>query len=76
MPITNEQTTTSAAGLREQLVLLERERATAMLAEIAGNELYMTALREELQALRSAYAGAAITQIASLRSALDGPLVG
>ena len=76
MPITNEHTTASAAGLREQIELLERERAAALLAGIADNELYMTALREELQALRGAYAGAAVTEIASLRSALGAPLVG
>ena len=76
MPTTNEHITTSAAGLREQLELLERERATVPLAGLAGNDLYMVDLRDELEAVRSAYVGAAVTEIASLRSALGAPLRG
>ena len=76
MPTTNEHITTSAAGLREQLALLERERATVSLAAMAGNDLYMVDLRHELETARSAYVGAAVTEIASLRSALGAPLRG
>ena len=76
MPTTDEHTTPSAAGLREQLELLERERATVSLAGMAGNDLYMADLRDELETVRSAYVGAAVTEIASLRSALGAPLRG
>jgi hypothetical protein len=76
MPATSALTTTSAADLREQLQLLERERATAALTGVAANELYMADLLEELEATRAAYVGAAVTEIASLRAELDGPLFG
>ena len=76
MPTTNEHITTSAAALREQLELLERERATVSLAGLAGNDLYMVELRAQLETVRSAYVGAAVTEIASLRSALGAPLRG
>ena len=73
---TNELTTTSAAALREQLELLERERASAGLHGLTGNALYMESLQDELDATRSAYVGAAVTEIASLRAALGAPLLG
>ena len=76
MPITNEHTTASAADLREQLALLERERATALLAGMAQNDLYMVDLLDELETTRAAYVGAAVTDIALLRASLDGRLVG
>lgn len=76
MPITSEQITTSAAGLREQLELLERERATVLLAGLDTNDLLMADLLDELEAVRGAYVGAAVTEIASLRSALSAPLRG
>ena len=76
MPTTDQHITPSAADLREQLELLERERATVSLAGLAGNDLYMVDLRDELETVRSAYVGAAVTEIASLRSALGAPLRG
>jgi hypothetical protein len=66
----------SPAALREQLSLLERERAAAALNGLAGNGLYMADLHDELEAVRSAYVGAAVTEIASLRAALGAPLGG
>ena len=76
MPTTSALTTTSAAALREQIQLLERERATAALSVVAANELYMTDLLGEIAATRNAYIGAAVVEIASLRAELDGPLFG
>ena len=76
MPATSPHLTNSAVALREQLQLLERERATATLAGVAANELYMTDLLGEIAATRDAYVGAAVTEIASLRAVLDGPLEG
>jgi hypothetical protein len=76
MPTTSALTTTSAAGLRAQLELLQRERMTAALVGVAANELYTADLRDEIDATRNAYVGAAVTEIASLRAELDGPLLG
>ena len=66
----------STTALREQLVLLERERSVAALNGIASNDLYMADLLAERTAVRSAYVGAAVTEIASLRAALNAPLHG
>jgi hypothetical protein len=68
--------TTTAAGIREQLALLQQERASAALNGLAGNALYMDSLREEVEATRRAFIGAAVTEIASLRAALGTPLLG
>lgn len=68
--------TTSAADLRERLELLERERASAALAGLAEDDVYLADLLEEREAIRSAFVGAAVTEIASLRASLDGPLLG
>lgn len=76
MPTTDALTTTSAAGLRNELSMLERERAGALLDGVAGNDLYMADLRAEIADVRVAYAGAAVTEIASLRAALGAPLAG
>jgi len=76
MPTTSALTTTSAAALHEQLQLLQRERAAAALAGVATNELYIADLIAEIDATSDAYVGAAVTEIASLRAELDGPLLG
>jgi hypothetical protein len=73
---THELEIASAAALREQLGLLEQERAAATLNGLAENGLYMADLFDELAATRSAYVGAAVTEIASLRAALGAPLAG
>jgi len=72
----DELTTTTAAEIGNRLALLETERASAGLHGLAGNGLYMEDLLAELDAVRAAYVGAAVTEIACLRSALDGPLHG
>jgi hypothetical protein len=73
---TDELTTTSAANLHERVELLEQERASAALSGLARDEVYMADLLDELHATRSAYVGAAVTEIASLRAALGSPLLG
>ena len=73
---TEELITTSAPALRERLQRLEQERAFAGLTGLAGNELFMEDLADELEAVRSAYIGAAVTEIASLRAALGTSLLG
>ena len=66
----------TAAELRRHLVVLNAERAAADLAGLTGNRAYMDDLEDELAAERHAYVGAAVTEIASLRAALSGPLAG
>ncbi len=66
----------STAGLKARLVELETEKALAGLAGLLENEPYRRDLEDERRSLRGAYVGAAVTEIATLRAALDGPLVG
>ena len=73
---TSEFPTATASQLRTHLELLQIERATAGLTGLTAVRSYMEDLDGELQAARDAYVGAAVTEIASLRSALNGPLVG
>lgn len=73
---TREFNPVSAASLRHDLEMLERERAAAALSALADNGAYMADLLDEIDAVRNAYVGAAVTEIASLRAALTGPLAG
>lgn len=66
----------TAAELRQHLTALNAERAAAGLEGLAGNREYMDDLLDEIGAERAAYVGAAVTEIASLRAALSGPLHG
>ena len=62
--------------LRTQLLALEAERSAAVAWGLADLPLYGDDLQEEIEVTRAAYTTAAITEIASLRSALSGPQVG
>ena len=62
--------------LRTQLLALEAERAAAVAWGLADLPLYRDDLEDEIEVWRSAYTSAAVTEIASLRSALSGPQVG
>jgi len=66
----------SASDIRERLGLLYLERAAASLEKLGENALYMADLEDEIAATRAAYVGAAVTEIASLRGVLSGPLHG
>ena len=66
----------TAAELRRHLVVLNAERAAADLEGLSANQEYMADLADELAAERHAYVGTAVTEIASLRAALSGPLHG
>jgi hypothetical protein len=68
--------TAATSALHAQLELLEREWATASLDGLTENAQYTADWRDERDAVRNAYVGAAVTEIASLRAALDGPLNG
>lgn len=66
----------SAALLREHLLELDSELASAREVGLTENATYMAALADEVAWTRAAYVGAAVTEIASLRAALDAPLLG
>jgi hypothetical protein len=74
--IASELTTATAPTLLRHLRLLEQERAQAILTGLADNALYMGDLADEFESIRVAYVGAAVTEIASLRAVLGGPLDG
>jgi hypothetical protein len=62
--------------LRTQLKVLEAERAAAAAWGLVDVPAYIDDLEGEIEVWRSAYVSAAVTEIASLRSALSGPQVG
>jgi hypothetical protein len=66
----------SAVVLRTELGRLTAERLDAVEAGLGANALYMERLDTEIAAQRAAYVGAAVTEIASLRGLLSGPLAG
>jgi hypothetical protein len=76
--MTNDQQiqTESAATLGGHLRELRLERALADLEGLTLHPGYAADLEAEIAHTRAAYVGAAVTEIASLRAALDGPLVG
>ena len=66
----------TATDARNQLQRLQAERLDAVEAGLGENALYMDDLAHEFESVRVAYVGAAVTEIASLRAELDGPLEG
>ena len=62
--------------LRTQLLALEAERSAALAWGLADLPLYRDDLQGEIDVTRAAYTTAAVTEIASLRSALSGPQLG
>ena len=73
---TPELATAMAHRLHRHLRLLEQERAEAHLVGLADNAAYMADLTHEFDVAEAAYIGAAVTEIASLRAAIDAPLQG
>ena len=73
MPARTDMTSTD---IRQQLELLETERALALDTALRNDLAYMTDLREEIVAMRHAYVGSAVAEIASYRAQLSGPQVG
>jgi hypothetical protein len=68
--------TTSTADIKQRLELLEHERVLATGTALVNDAAYMADLEEEIMATRHAYVGSAVVELASLRAALSGPLVG
>ena len=69
-------TESPAFTARTRLEALRAEQVAASLAGLAGNTTYMADLAADIAAAEAMYVGAAVTEIASLRAALDGPLEG
>lgn len=67
---------TSATDARERLHLLFEERRLAQQCSLARDAHYMADLDDEIAACRAAWTGAAVTEIATLRAELTGPLNG
>lgn len=65
----------TAIEIQTQLQQLHAERALATASGPAAAS-YTADLDEEIAAMRDAYVGAAITEIATLRAELSGPQVG
>ena len=55
---------------------LHAERTLASIEGLSSDSAYMADLDEEIAVRRSAYVGAAVTEIASLRRQLSGPQFG
>ncbi len=66
----------STIEIQNHLQELQTERALASIEGLMGNSAYMADLDQEIAAIRSAYVGAAVTEIATLRAQLSGPQVG
>jgi hypothetical protein len=66
----------SAIEMQSHLRQLHAERALALIEGLGSNSAFMDDLDDEIAATRSAYVGAAVVEIASLRAALSGPQVG
>jgi hypothetical protein len=69
-------TTLTATDVKRHLALLHEERQLALEIGLAADGAYMADLEDEIAACRAAYVGAAVTEIASMRAELSGPLVG
>ena len=70
------QTTRTAAEIQFELRLLYAERALAELEGLTADPVYMADLLDDIHEYTSAYVGAVVTEIATLRSELGGPLQG
>jgi hypothetical protein len=68
--------TRSAIEVHAHLLDLRAERTLASAEGLAVNSAYMADLDGEIEATTSAYVGAAVTEIATLRADLSGPQVG
>jgi hypothetical protein len=65
-----------ATEMHTHLQGLQAERALASIEGLASNSAYLADLDQEIAATRSAYVGAAVTEIATLRAQLSAPQVG
>jgi hypothetical protein len=71
-----QRDTTTAIDLQVRLERLYVERALAAVEGLADNRSYMDDLDDEITATKHAYLGTAVTEIATFRAELSGPLNG
>ena len=65
-----------AVEIRGHLVELEAERALAISTGLSEIDTYMADLDVEIEATRQLYVASAVTENATLRAELSGPLLG
>ena len=65
-----------ATEMQNHLQQLKAERALASIEGLSSDSAYMSDLDQEIAVTRSAYVGAAVTEIASLRGELYGRQTG
>jgi hypothetical protein len=70
------ETSLTSAELQDDLRLLYAERTLAQLAGLASDPRYMDDLLDDIAAHESALTGVVVTEIATLRGELSGPLWG
>ena len=70
------ESTLTAVKLQADLRLLYAERALAGLEGLGSDPSYMADLLDDISSLKNAYIGAVVTEIATLRGELGGPLRG
>jgi hypothetical protein len=75
-PIALHGSSSTAVELRGQLTELQAERTLALGTILGENATYMADLDEELAYRTQLYVAAAVTEIASLRAELSGPVYG
>ena len=69
-------TTRTAAEIQVALRLLYIERALAEIEGLAADASYMADLLDEIHGYQAVFAGTVVTEIATLRAELSGPLLG
>jgi hypothetical protein len=70
------ETTLTSTELQAELRLLYVERSLAELEGLDADPRYMADLRQDIEAHKNAFMGVVVTEIATLRAELGGPLVG
>ena len=76
LPHVTQDSPATAVTLRQRLWALQGERFEALAAGLGANSLFMDDLHREIEHVREAYVGAAVTEIATLRADLSGRLQG
>jgi hypothetical protein len=75
-PIRPQEHVMTASDARLELQRLQAERLDAAEAGLGDNAIYMAELETDIEASRVAYVALAVTEIATLRAELSGPLYG
>ena len=71
-----EELDMTAAEVRGYLIKLEAERSLALDTGVAEIDAYIADLDEEIEFCHQLYVASAVTEIATLRAEMSGPLIG